>query len=176
MAKSFLNMAGYPIGLRNNNPGNIRTGDNWQGMIGSSGGFVTFENIAWGIRALGIAVRTEINKGNNTITKLIYDWAPPIENDTPAYVNYVVQSTGFGANQGLTANADTLFKIARAIINVEIGANYAYLITAEDIQEGLAMITGLDITGIVGFSFATALFIFALVLLATMPKMPKPRA
>ena len=141
MAKSFLNYPGYPLGLRNNNPGNIRPGDNWQGMIGTNGGFVVFENIAWGLRAMGKAIIHELNVGNNTITKLIYEYAPPSDgNNTQAYIANVVNDTGFSANQILQPARNTLKRLIRAMMNVELGYNYSALITDSDIYEGLSLI------------------------------------
>lgn len=174
MAKSFLNMAGYPLGLRNNNPGNLRPGDNWQGMIGENAGFIVFQDISWGIRALGIDLSTKIKKGYNTIEKIITRYAPPSENDTQAYINLVVDYTGLSATHVLTADANTLRRLIRAIMNVELGTSYSALLTDADINEGLAKIGGGIInTGTVGFTIATGLFLLAVYLLATMPKMPK---
>jgi hypothetical protein len=172
MAKSFLNMSGYPLGLRNNNPGNLRTGDNWQGMIGSNQGFVVFENLAWGIRALGIDLRSKINNGYNTISKIITRYAPPIENDTNAYIAAVVEFTGLSADHVLSADGATLRRLIRAIMNVELGTSYSALVTDADIDEGLAKVGGLDL-GTVGFGISVVIFLFALYLMATMPKMPK---
>lgn len=174
MAKSFLNQPGLPIGLRNNNPGNLRPGDNWQGMIGESGGFLQFQDISWGIRAMGIDLTTKIRNGYNTIELIIFRWAPPSENDTLAYIAAVVDYTGLSQNKILTADTSTLRRLIRAIMNVELGTNYSAMITDADINEGLAKIDGGIINpGTVGFSVATALFLLALGLLATMPKMPK---
>jgi hypothetical protein len=172
MPKSFLNMTGYPIGLRNNNPGNVRPFDPWKGMIGENGGFAVFENIAWGLRAMGKSIIHEINVNNNTVSKLIYEWAPPADNNnTEAYINSVVTSTGFSRNQVLTSDAQTLTKLMRAIMKVELGPNFAALITDSDIAEGLSLIDGGGISpGQAGFGISTLLFAFALYLLFTMPK------
>lgn len=174
MAKSFLNMAGYPLGLRNNNPGNLRTGDNWQGMIGSNAGFVVFQDISWGIRALAMDLAGDISKdGDNTIRKLITAFAPPSENDTMAYINAVSDYTGLSPDHILTADGSTLRRLIRAIMNVELGSNYSALITNADIDEGISKMPGGSLVGPVGFGVATLLFMLALGLLATMPKMPK---
>lgn len=169
MAKSFLNMAGYPLGLRNNNPGNLRPGDNWQGMIGENAGFVVFENIAWGIRALAIDLRTKIRNGYNTVEKIITRYAPPTENNTFAYIKSVSQDTGF-TTETLTADYQTLHKLIRAIMNVELGVNYSALVTNADIDEGLSMTGDKGLLGPIGFAFSTVLLMFVLYLLATMPK------
>lgn len=144
MSKSFLNIAGLPLGLRNNNPGNIRpTGDAWQGMIGTNEGFVVFQNIAYGIRAMATDIGNDIRlDGLNTLTKLITEYAPPSENDTQAYITRMVGYTGFGPNQVLPATDETLRKLIRGHIIVELGAQYSPMITDVDIQEGMSMMNG----------------------------------
>jgi len=170
VAKSFLNQPGLPLGLRNNNPGNLRVGDTWQGMVGENQGFVVFENIGWGIRALGIDLSTKIKNGYNTIELIIFRYAPPSENDTLAYIASVVEFTGLSQNRELTADQNTLKRLIRAIMNVELGSGYSAMITDADINEGLEMMGGTLPVGEIGLGFAVALFGFALYLLATMPK------
>lgn len=140
MAKSFLNMAGYPLGLRNNNPGNIRPFDQWQGMIGTNQGFAVFKDISWGLRAMAIALKHELNVGNNTVAKLIYEYAPPADgNDTEAYISSVINSSGFSRNQILTPTTDTLRRLMRSMMKVELGPSYAALLTDADINHGIGM-------------------------------------
>src|SRR5690606_4163224 len=99
MPKNFLNNPSYPIGFRNNNPGNLKaSGDNWVGMIGTNGGFVTFKDMSYGLRAMAIDLSNKINNGFDTIRKIITRWAPPSENDTEAYIRAMVQYTGIGEN------------------------------------------------------------------------------
>lgn len=170
MAKSFLNMGGYPLGFRNNNPGNIRPGDNWQGATGTNAGFVVFQDMSFGIRALGTDLRTKIDRGYDTISAIIYRYAPPSENDTGAYIESVSDDTGVPPSAKLTADRATLHKLVRAIINHENGNSYSALLTDADIKEGLDKMSGGGMVGPVGFSVATGLFLFSLYLLATMPK------
>lgn len=182
MPKSFLNKPGYPIGLRNNNPGNLRPGDSWKGMLGTNGGFIVFENIGYGIRAMTIDLTSKIRNGYNTIGyistpdimgRIINRWAPESENDTSAYIDAVVRSTGMSEGKLLTADGPTLRKLIRAIIKVENGS-FAELISDADINEGMAMAdSNLINVGNVGFGVASALFLLSLYLLATMEKMPK---
>jgi len=169
MAKSFLNQPGLPLGLRNNNPGNLRPGDNWQGMVGTNGGFIQFENIGWGVRALGIDLTTKIRNGYNTIELIIFRYAPPSENDTLAYIASVVADTGIQQNKTLAADTITLKKIIRAIMNVELGKSFSAMVTDADVLEGLGMIND-NTVGVVGFSVASFLFLLSLYLLYTMPK------
>lgn len=175
MGRSFLNQPGLPIGLRNNNPGNIRPGDNWQGMIGTNGGFVVFKDVTFGIRAMAIDLRTKIGNGYNTITKIITRWAPPSENDTAAYISNVEYSTGWDADRVLTADSATYKRLIRAIMNIELGANYSAMVTDADINEGIALMGGggADVVGPVGFGVSVGLFLFAVYLFATMPKVKR---
>lgn len=134
-------MAGYPIGLRNNNPGNIRPGDNWQGMIGTNGGFVVFKDIAYGIRAMATDLGNDMRlKGLNTIRKLVTEYAPPSENDTAAYIRSMERYTGFTADQALPATQATLLRLIRGHMNVELGDQYSSLITDADILAGLTIV------------------------------------
>jgi len=112
--------------ITGNNPGNIRRvqGQKWQGEIVPAPwvpGFVTFSSLSYGWRALIKLLQTYINKyGLNTIEKIIYRWAPPIENDTPAYVAYVEGYTGYPRGAGI-ASTDyaRLGGIAAAIGEIE---------------------------------------------------------
>src|SRR5688572_11083785 len=99
-AKSFLG-TNYVPGIRNNNPGNIRPGDNWIGMTGTANNFVVFKNMDYGFRALAIDVTNKIKKGYNTIRKIIERYAPPMENNTEAYIAQVEKVTGFDENKVL---------------------------------------------------------------------------
>lgn len=146
MAKDFSNSNNVSLGLQDNNPGNIiYDGTQWQGMTGVNQGFVTFKNIAYGIRALGIDLTTKINEGYNTVTEIIYRYAPASAGNDPAtYTQVVSQLTGLAPNQALIADGDTLLKLIRGIIYVENGAGNAALISDDDIKEGLQMIPGLS--------------------------------
>lgn len=142
MGRSFIGRYDLPLGLRNNNPGNIRPGDNWQGMIGTNAGFIVFENVLFGIRALGTDLRTKINSGYNTIEKLITRYAPPTENNTAAYIAAVSGYTGISSKTTLSVNTGTLAALIRAILNVELGPNYSAIITNAEITEGINLMSG----------------------------------
>ena len=98
-----------PIGIRNNNPLNIRVGKSkWQGErplpappLGEC--FCKFESIEWGLRAAFCLLRTYATKYRlYSVRDIITRWAPPSENDTTSYIRHVCQLTGFGGNQRLT--------------------------------------------------------------------------
>lgn len=142
MAKDFSTYTNYPIGFRNNNPGNIRTGQSWQGAIGEQNGFVTFKNMAYGIRAAATVLINNISsQGNNTIEKIITKYAPPSENNTEAYINAVSNQTGISRSAVLTTDTATVTALLHAIFTHENGAWYANNITDADISEGLALLS-----------------------------------
>ena len=85
-------------GIRNANPGNLRkSADKWQGLAvdQSDAAFFTFKAPEWGIRALCRVLLTYQDKyGLDTVEKIINRWAPPVENDTQAYINSVAGQMG----------------------------------------------------------------------------------
>lgn len=81
-----------PRGVRNNNPGNIRHGEKWKGLryAQTDADFCQFVSPEFGIRALARVLMTyEKRHGLNTVRGIISRWAPPNENNTDAYMNYV---------------------------------------------------------------------------------------
>lgn len=123
-------------GIRNNNPGNIRVSkDQWEGMTGDDGAFVTFDSPESGVRALGKNLLSYGRQGYDSIEKIINRWAPPNENDTQAYIDSVVAATGIPATQSLDlSNPDTLSSLAQAISFHETGSRY----NPEVYQKGVA--------------------------------------
>lgn len=81
-------------GIRNCNPANIRHGSKWQGRRKKQTDkeFVQFVSMVWGVRALIVTLRTYVRKHNlYSVHDIISRWAPPQDNnDTKAYINYVV--------------------------------------------------------------------------------------
>ena len=81
-----------PRGIRNNNPLNIRIGNNWQGEVDNptDKDFEQFESIVWGIRAALILLRRYITRYHLVCVRdIITRWAPASENWTEKYVEYV---------------------------------------------------------------------------------------
>lgn len=111
-------------GIRNNNPGNLEynQGIQWQGQTGTDGRFAVFSDALFGIRALAKTLKTHQTKyGLNTISGIINRWAPPIENNTTAYIAAVAKAVGKTAYTPLTA--DDYPKVIAAIIKQENGIN-----------------------------------------------------
>lgn len=91
-----------PRGIRNNNPLNIRKGNNWKGERPNQTdpAFEEFESMEMGIRAAIKLIRNKIKGGKVgrkplcTIRLLVSSWAPPTENKTEAYIRFVSSQTG----------------------------------------------------------------------------------
>lgn len=99
-------------GLRNNNPMNIRKGNNWLGERASQSDpdFEEFTSMLYGLRA---AVKLLMNYINpkyqgapryDTIRKIVHRWAPPSENVTSKYVEFVSKRTGIHADERIWVN------------------------------------------------------------------------
>lgn len=83
------------IGL--NNPLNIRTSTayTWQGQVGSTRGFCTFDNLVSCRRAgLYLIMRSYRRAGCYTPQKVIARWAPNCENPTLDYITFVCDMCG----------------------------------------------------------------------------------
>lgn len=60
---NFFKKKPTPRNIRNNNPGNIRKGSRWRGLVGDDGQFCRFENMAMGYRALFVLLKTYYKRG-----------------------------------------------------------------------------------------------------------------
>lgn len=115
-------------GIRNHNPGNLDKGSaKWQGLAPpdqqTDPRFAVFTDPTWGIRALARNLITYQDKYDIlTIRAIISRWAPPVENNTQAYIDAVCASTGFGADTMLNLHTyEHLCPIVEAIIRHENG-------------------------------------------------------
>lgn len=100
-----------PRGIRNNNPLNIRRSkDKWKGMKAqqSDAAFVQFESMEYGWRAaFWLLTRTYYHKYRlYTIRTIVQKWAPPLENNTIAYINQVSRLTGLHPDESLGIPSD----------------------------------------------------------------------
>lgn len=116
-----------PRGIRNNNPGNIRVGNDWQGEGAVSNRtdrqFEQFVSLEYGYRALLITLRTYITKHKcTTLRTIITRWAPKHENDTETYIRRASEYSGILPGKVLKATDKAeLCKLAYAISRVENG-------------------------------------------------------
>ncbi|MEY1238746.1 structural protein [Providencia manganoxydans] len=116
-------MSTLPRGIRNNNPGNIRHGDKWQGLHSeqTDKSFCRFIAPEWGYRALFILIRTYERKyGLCSIRQIINRYAPPVENNTEGYIQRVAKELNVSPDDCLSVmQKDVLFALADAITRVE---------------------------------------------------------
>jgi len=115
-----------PRGVRLANPGNIRLGDHWQGLARDQKDpdFCTFTAPFWGLRALAkILLNYQGRSGLKTVRQMIERWAPPVENDTGAYVRAAATAVGVDpdARIDLAGNEQHLIAMVTAIVWHENG-------------------------------------------------------
>lgn len=118
-------MTTVPRGIRNNNPGNL----NFVGQAGATkepgpnGRFAVFKTPREGLAALRRQLVLYMKRDKiDTVHGIISKWAPPIENDTNSYINYVAKSVGVQAKEQLgPPTPELLLKLMKAIIYFENG-------------------------------------------------------
>lgn len=119
-----------PRGIRNHNPGNIdRTTPRtpWQGAAPAEqltdSRFEQFIAPQWGIRALARTLITYQDKhGLNTVRGIINRWAPPVENDTSAYVVTVAVKLRVAPDESIDVHDHAVMRpLVEAIIRHENG-------------------------------------------------------
>lgn len=115
-----------PPGIRNNNPGNIRHSSIvWDGQAAAQpdADFVSFIDPLHGIRAL-MKDLLSYQKIHNleTVQAMIMRWAPPVENDTGAYVRDVCLHIGVKPDDPIDLDIpDFIIRMAQAIAYHENG-------------------------------------------------------
>lgn len=114
-------------GIRNNNPGNIRWGDKWQGLDENGKekdkSFCVFKKPEYGIRALAKILRNyrDLHK-ITTVAGIIHRFAPPSENNTVAYINHVAEVLKVDTDDTIDVrNDNVMLKLIKAIILHENG-------------------------------------------------------
>lgn len=104
LAKSIAQFEGFntpgTIAARNNNPGNLRWAANQVGQESTvNGKYATFASVEEGWQAL----YNYIGKNSGmTLRAFIGKYAPPSENDTTGYLNFLVSKLGIGADDTLS--------------------------------------------------------------------------
>ncbi|KOQ71564.1 hypothetical protein ABW43_00135 [Stenotrophomonas maltophilia] len=136
-------------GVRNNNPGNIdrSSANKWQGRMPvenmttaqrHEGRFEVFSSPAWGIRAMCVLLINYYDRhGCDTVRKVIDRWAPPVENNTDAYVAAVAKAIGVGPDSTINLHEYRRMRpLVEAIISHE---NAGYRYASETVEEGLRL-------------------------------------
>lgn len=130
-------------GLRNNNPGNIRRSSaHYKGEVRPSRDkeFKEFQSMAYGYRAMFVLLDTYRRRyGLNTLRTMLMRYAPPTENYTSTYIDFVSQRTGIGTDTSLdTHHRRDMVPIVAAMSEMENGvpANW------NDVEAGWEMFVG----------------------------------
>lgn len=119
-----------PRGIRNNNPLNIRVGNNWRGekTVKHDRAFEEFTSMEFGVRAGFIILRKYMTGYNgltrkfNTIDLIIRRWAPASENNTESYISQVCKLSGIQRHQQISfSQRSMMVAIVDAMIRVECG-------------------------------------------------------
>jgi hypothetical protein len=135
--------AGKPLtrGVRNNNPGNLdRDGTEWEGMAADQSGddrFIIFNSAEYGIRALVKVLISYQAEGYKTVSAMISRWAPPTENDTLAYVNFVAGRMGIAPTTPFDIHDYNLAMLMVPAIIAQENALWAY--PQATVSAGLAL-------------------------------------
>ena len=100
---------------RNNNPGNIRDGKFTcrYGAIGAAGGFAIFPDYKTGFDCLITLLKTQSYQ-KLSLEQVINKYAPPIENDTNAYINSIEKQLNI-SRKTLLIEIKSVFLLAKAI-------------------------------------------------------------
>lgn len=115
-----------PRGIRNHNPGNIRrSSDPWQGLAKdqNDAAFFQFSEAKFGIRALArVLISYQDRHSLRTVRAIISRWAPPVENETSAYIDHVARKLGVGADEPIDVHGYRVLRgLVAAIIEHENG-------------------------------------------------------
>ena len=105
-----------PRGIRNNNPGNIRWDGttNWRGMVAADpAGFVIFDTPEHGIRAMARILNSYEGRGVITLAQIVNTWAPPMENNTGAYVTHLARLLNIAPNDRVNDRAGLIAGIIK---------------------------------------------------------------
>lgn len=155
-----------PRGIRNNNPLNIRRSKNkWLGEVDYlvaevkdgagenfparfyDSSFCQFKTRVYGYRAAFRLIKTYMDKyGCNTVRKIVSRWAPPSENNTERYVDFVANYVQCGADDALELKyKEVIEAIVCAMATQENGWEYcpdsdaAHL---QDVETAFKMVFG----------------------------------
>jgi hypothetical protein len=116
-----------PLSVRNNNPGNLRYYDSLtrpgyvlEGATRGEGGFARFDTPEAGMRAMYQQLRIDTQRSGLTLSQFINKYAPPSENKTGNYINFVGAAVGLKPNDKIPESL--LPDVMRAMVQMEGGS------------------------------------------------------
>lgn len=90
----------------------------------------------YGIRAGVKNLQTYYNRdGLKSVSKIINKWAPPLENHTDNYINYVATRMGVIKDSALAYNSDTFAMLVSYMSEMELGKNFA--VSVQQVKEAI---------------------------------------
>ena len=108
-------------GVRTNNPLNLSFA-NQPNAIGTDGRFAVFQTPEEGVAASVRQLTLYGQRGLNTVEQIVGRWAPPSENDTPAYIRAVSQRMNVSPNQEIDlSDPNTMSRLVNAMSVQEVG-------------------------------------------------------
>lgn len=119
----FASLTNNAIGYKNNNPLNIRysSRNNWIGQIGERSGFCVFDTPTNGIRAAMVNLKSYRKSGYVTIADIVSRWAPPTENDTANYIDFVCKKLQRNQSDEIAQTSADYIALLQAMCIMEIG-------------------------------------------------------
>jgi hypothetical protein len=123
--------AGAPLGIRNNNPGNIKysPANNWDGQTGSdANGFATFSDPAYGLRAMFVTLQSYASEiSPYTIQTIGQRWTQGDPAASQAqWMATVSAVSGFSQTQTLDpSDAGQMQQLVNGIVAAENGQGYS---------------------------------------------------
>jgi hypothetical protein len=126
-----------------NNPGNIESGQGYAGETGDvySDRFSIFGTPQMGVRSIFRDVGTKTKRHKGDLKKIINQYAPPNENDTDNYYNFVKEEIGTDI-----VTEENIPNVVRAIIMMENTPEMQdYYLKDASIMEEAEALSGLDL-------------------------------
>lgn len=113
-----------PVGMRLNNPLNMRSWGNSPLVNTKSGNFAQFASPELGVSAAAGQLQLYNRRGLNTISSIISKWAPSSENNTGSYISAVSKQMGMAPGAQLNLNdSGTMQRLIAAMARHEQGGD-----------------------------------------------------
>lgn len=126
--------------IQRNNPGNIKKNprNKWKGMSAKQddSDFVTFNSLDAGYRAMSKILDSYFKGGDNSVAEIVSRYAPPSENPTDDYIEFVAQEMNVDPSQPLKNTPEIKAELIRAMVKFENGAVPRTIDQIEEIIRG----------------------------------------
>ena len=113
-----MSVSKEPLSIRNNNPGNLRFVGQ-EGATQGEGGFARFDSPEAGMAAMRRQLELDTQERGMTLSAFLNKYAPPSENKTTNYIDFVAKKTGLDPSS--VVPADRIGDLQRAMIEMEGG-------------------------------------------------------